>query len=667
MGIEREDALKRIEKYLQRSDSHPRLVNVNNPEDREAIYQHFSVGDHIFKSVMDFSLTDENLSEDSLYNFLGNTQGAIFLLGLTSYYRLLGKKKLQDFIDEMLKMSLSETHLVVICYQCEKYLENTDQRYSQFIYMVNGTKRTLPQLNFVTENIIPIFNKKDVVKGIQNLSEYVEKNQTSQLFVHTKKGKLSYPFSLYPIKEFNNSFEVLCGVDSLTENLKEEYGTEQEWNNALRNIAQYGSWVKYLVKLFGNTANLENYIGSWTTFDSTKKWIYFIALKLYGAKNNWCLQEAAKNTDKSSLLIREVFRSLLHLSHEDKEFWNHYDERKRILHALGNPDVEVADYCATVKLQGKNALYYLTDASVREKTLIFENLAAFSEELGRNKTLEILKHIYPDLYSYLQPYRCNIPLLDDYFQEYKYQKVVNKLFPDFLHLVNEQAEKREFNRLLPARSEKIDAIEKVGTAVYFMDAMGVEYLSYIIVQCRKRGLIAHVTLCHCELPSITTFNKDFVELFIEGGSNFVTGKNGNKKLDRVKHHSEEGFDYTNNKLPTYLSRELEIISSVIENISTNLQKGTYKRAVMISDHGASRLSVLNEKENKWGSESNAEHSGRCCPVNEIDGKPSCAIEENGYWVLANYDRFKGGRKANVEVHGGGYAGRGCRSNYRNSL
>ena len=54
----------------------------------------------------------------------------------------------------------------------------------------------------------------------------------------------------------------------------------------------------------------------------------------------------------------------------------------------------------------------------------------------------------------------------------------------------------------------------------------------------------------------------------------------------------------------------------------------------------------------WGSESNAQHSGRCCPVNEIDEKPACAIEENGFWVLANYDRFKGSRKANVEVHGG---------------
>jgi hypothetical protein len=47
-----------------------------------------------------------------------------------------------------------------------------------------------------------------------------------------------------------------------------------------------------------------------------------------------------------------------------------------------------------------------------------------------------------------------------------------------------------------------------------------------------------------------------------------------------------------------------------------------------------------------------QHSGRCCPCSEADVKPEYATQENGFWVLANYDRFKGGRKASVEVHGG---------------
>ena len=34
-------------------------------------------------------------------------------------------------------------------------------------------------------------------------------------------------------------------------------------------------------------------------------------------------------------------------------------------------------------------------------------------------------------------------LLDSYFTQYKYQKVINKLYPEFLDIVAEQAEKRE--------------------------------------------------------------------------------------------------------------------------------------------------------------------------------------------------------------------------------
>ena len=62
--------------------------------------------------------------------------------------------------------------------------------------------------------------------------------------------------------------------------------------------------------------------------------------------------------------------------------------------------------------------------------------------------------------------------------------------------------------------------------------------------------------------------------------------------------------------------------------------------------------VINEKENKWEVSEKGIHSGRCCPKTDISEKPQYATEENDFWCLANYDRFKGGRKALVEVHGG---------------
>lgn len=39
-------------------------------------------------------------------------------------------------------------------------------------------------------------------------------------------------------------------------------------------------------------------------------------------------------------------------------------------------------------------------------------------------------------------------------------------------------------------------------------------------------------------------------------------------------------------------------------------------------------------------------------MSELDDKPDNAAEENEYWCLANYDRFKGGRMSGVELHGG---------------
>lgn len=99
-------------------------------------------------------------------------------------------------------------------------------------------------------------------------------------------------------------------------------------------------------------------------------------------------------------------------------------------------------------------------------------------------------------------------------------------------------------------------------------------------------------------------------------------------------------------------RELEIIDNVLDNIKLKIGQGQCEKAFMVSDHGASRLAVLHETENIWEMKSKGEHSGRCCPKTEADVQSEFATEEDGFWVLANYDRFKGGRKANVEVHGG---------------
>ena len=649
--MDKEDAFRRIQRYLGRNDTHPRIVNANSAADLDAVRQQFAVVDNVFKSVADFSADDEDLSEDRLFSFLSTATGNIFLTGFTSYYRLLGEQKLRDFLNSISGMSLGYAHVVLLCYQCETALSDIDPRYLQYVYQLGGKAEPLPQLVFVSPDM-RVQRGKASARGVQNVSEAVEKGKYPEIFVRTNKHKSSYQSSLYSIREQRNAFDALCSLDSATSQLLEKYGTQEEWSAALDKVAKSGSWMKYISEYIGPCTNLELVWPYWTSFEPYKKWVYFIALKLLGAKNSWCLSEAVRFADRSSLLARGVYRSILSLDPDDPLFWERYDERKALIKQIAGSDAEESDYCDFVKSKGNKVLYYLSDSSQTERNLIFETLHDYSEELGRDKITEILKHVYPALYSYLKPYRFNIPLLDSYFREYNYQKVINRIEPEFLNVVNEQAEKREFNLLLPTRCEKLDAIPKKGTVVYFMDAMGVEYLSYIMDECNRRGLRAYVKVCHCELPSLTYINKDFVDVFKAGGAVFKPDENGIKALDELKHHGKDQWDFRNNELPTYIPEELKIIGETIEKISTRLSNREFERAVMISDHGASRLSVISKQENKWEMASKGQHSGRCCPVSDIDEQPPCSTKENGYWVLANYDRFKGGRPANIEVHGG---------------
>lgn len=646
-----EECIRRVERYLCSTDTQPRLVNMQNTSDLAQIKQHFQVGNNVFIQVDDYSKHDDNPCIEVLLNDLHNKKGIIFLTGFTSYFMLLGEVELKKQLSQLMHFTSTTCRVVVLCYQCEKYLVTSDVRFERIIYTVDGEKTNKPRLVFfppeMTSQIIGV-----VVNGIHRVALAIETSTTDVLYIKTRKSKTSYMLSLYHITEQSCAFEVLCTIDPFTNQLDVGFGREEQWSHALNEVMKYSSWSAYFTQSFGAYSNLELVVSNWKYFNDRQKWLYFIALKLYGAKNNWCLNVGSKEATSVDNLIRCLFRSILSVEWDDTDFGNKYIERKALLHSFANPDIEVFDYCSMVKSKGKYALYYLTDSTPAEREAIFENLDAYAFEFEQQGFVNILKNIYPDLYAYLLPFRFKSELLNNYFQTYKYQKVINKIFPEFEAIVEEQAQKREFNMILPTRTEKIEAVDKTDTHLYFMDAMGVEYLGFIMEKCRQKGLLAYVTVCRCELPSITSCNKEFIEIFESAGATLIPDKNGIKLLDEIKHHGQDDFDYNLTTLPIHLIRELEIIDSVLGKIKNKLVTGKCSKAVMISDHGASRLSVISNRENKWEMATKGEHSGRCCPKNEIDECPMCATEENGFWVLANYDRFKGSRKANVEVHGG---------------
>ena len=71
-----------------------------------------------------------------------------------------------------------------------------------------------------------------------------------------------------------------------------------------------------------------------------------------------------------------------------------------------------------------------------------------------------------------------------------------------------------------------------------------------------------------------------------------------------------------------------------------LAMGHCQRIIILSDHGASRLAVTHRSENdKLQLTEPGKHSGRCCPADQDPGIEFVTYED-GFAVLANYERFK---------------------------
>ena len=228
--------------------------------------------------------------------------------------------------------------------------------------------------------------------------------------------------------------------------------------------------------------------------------------------------------------------------------------------------------------------------------------------------------------------------------KYKELKLRNRLSEDFSTEVDKLALERIYNRL-PKRDELVKEKNDGSTQLFWIDALGVEYLGYIVELARRRGLKVSIEIGRAELPTITCENNAF---FSNWPEDLKHPKE--EELDEIKHKDKGGYYYSaKNPYPIHLAKELEIIEKAVNDVATTLGLRKYDRVVIASDHGASRLAVLRHKEEKYETDTKGEHSGRCCKF-----FPGCDLpfaineEDRGYIVLADYGRFKGSRAANVD-------------------
>ena len=649
-----EQCVAKIDRYLVRNSTRPLIINVQNQKDLESVVTRFYVDGKVLIRASEYCNADEFPRIELLLDELSGENKDRIVLGLTSFLKFEGKKEVADRLKQILDTNISG-HALIITYQCEKQLHFSDPRRGSNICFLEGGASPLPKIVFVSKPLLAP-TTGCVLDGIDKLAEVIEETNHKEVFVITKKKKALFPHSMYMLNDREKAYDVILEKDDSLAQLDESIGTESQWNYLLKLFEGQKSFEEICDSEFKGIHNFNQIPRNYLNFPENKQWLYFVALKILGTNGNCYLKEAVKRASSHDRLIRELFRSICVYDPSEDDFLDRYKERKQLLKDVGNPSDEVEDFCKFVLHKERKAIYYLTDNTLREKEEIIAYLGKYYGEASKDDIQEVLSVVYPDLCKYLRDYEYDEELFNpefkalfnSYFSLYNQCKVVNRIDKKFEDLVNAQAVSREYNLRLRPRADVMGEIDKSGSELYFMDAMGIEYLPFILAKCFDYNLMAEASICRANLPTITSINKEFVDEFKSEGLAVTEVRD----IDDLKHNGMDNSDYTKTKQPIHLIKELEVIADVLEKIKSKLNRDQCERVIMASDHGASRLAVIHETEALWEMQSKGKYSGRCCPKSDADVKTEFATEENGFWVLANYDRFRGGRKAIVEVHGG---------------
>lgn len=637
---------KRVGTYLASDKRWPIIVDFSNRENINNFVDYFKTESNTIFPADKFCGKDGTFKLEEFLNAIEENEDNVFVVNITAFLKLQGEQYIKKALKNVLSKSISG-HVVLVTYQCKNYLKFSDSRFLERnqILFVDGEIDIQPDVCLVAPSLADAF--PGCYTGFEKLGMAFEETELNTIFVATDVSKNTFDKAVFNIHQMTNSYDILCSRDSRTKTVPKNYGTTTQWNSALKLMGMSGDWTTVAMSQFDTVNDLHESIKSYNEYSDIQKWYYFIVTTIFGTKKSSYLQYAIYSLSNYKDLPKQLYRAILTMSPSSDEFESYYIERKELLKFFADSLDEAVDYCKVVSSKGENSIYYLTDLTQPEKEKVIDWLVIYGDKYDSIALSKMLKNIYPDLSAYLSKYRFDDALYDNYFETYKYQKVTNKILPSFEVVVEEQAEKLDFTNLL-ARSSIVDKLNLNNARAYFFDALGVEYLGYIQEKCNQYGLSLNTQIGRCELPSLTEYNKEFIETCENKGCHVTSIKS----LDEIKHHGEDDFNYEKVKTPVYLIKELDIINELLLKIRANLYTGNYDKAVVISDHGASRLAVIHETENMWRMATSGVHSGRCCPKNEIDSKPSFAIEADNYWVLANYDRFQGSRKANFEVHGG---------------
>lgn len=275
----------------------------------------------------------------------------------------------------------------------------------------------------------------------------------------------------------------------------------------------------------------------------------------------------------------------------------------------------------------------LSGVNHEEKREIIRNLSLYLQDnKDYQETLQYLEINYPELAYYLS--FSEVDKLGEYFNLYIKAKITNS----HSLIVELERKAREIDLFsFPPRNERL---EKYTCKQIWIDGLGVEWISLIVKLLINRGYSVDYEIVRANMPTTTEFNP-----IPNSAIKFPD-------LDEIYHRQDREY-------PDFLIEEIEKLANLVEEkVIPLIEK--YKEIVITSDHGSTRFSgwfderiIFEEKDVE------IYNLGRFVK-RKLDDLPEVnedfyveKHEDSYYLISRGYKVFKGGKRAKVEIHGGG--------------
>ena len=108
-------------------------MDIQNGIDFEKLKERFPSPFYSYKNAGSYCKKDSYIRLDDLKNDLSRSDKDLFVTGISSFLRMMGKDELQSQLRILLDLPIDK-HVVIITYQCSKYLDFPDKRLYELLY-----------------------------------------------------------------------------------------------------------------------------------------------------------------------------------------------------------------------------------------------------------------------------------------------------------------------------------------------------------------------------------------------------------------------------------------------------------------------------------------------------------------------------------------------------